>query len=185
MEKTKPRFPWYFICTPIATIAVSLWYWCVSTGDNSMDILERILDWLNVNDRAAAAIVIVCFAAIGVGYMIVRWFFTNARLKNIENVANSAPSDIKGHIDTASQTVCHTIQSERNELTDKLAAIRATTDNTAQQINFLTMQRPDVPVQQGELIGLISSLYTKNDQQSRKILYLERKVQSLEKKTPS
>lgn len=182
MKKTKPSFPWYFIYTPIVTAVVAIWYWRVSTGDVSMDILDRILNWLNVNDRAAAVIAIVCLALIGVCYMIAHSRSANTRLKKIEDVANSAPGDISKQIDTASQTVCNSIQSEKNELTEKIATIRATTDNMAQQINFLTAQRDGVPIQQDQFMIGISSLYAQNDQQARKILYLERKVHILEEK---
>lgn len=182
MEKPKSNFPWYLIYTPIITTLVAIWYWCVSTEDASMDILDRILNWLNVNDEAATVITIVCLALIGVGYMIVRWYSTNARLKKIEEVANSAPGDISKQIDTASQTICYSIQAEKNDLTDKLATIRTTTDNMAQQINIFTAQRSDVPVQQGKLVADISSLYALRDSQAQTILDLKHKVHILEEK---
>ena len=182
MEKPKSNFPWYFIYTPIVTAIVAIGYWSVATGDVPMDILDRILNWLNVNDRAAAVIAIVCLALIGVGYMIARWYSTNVRLKKIESVANSAPADISQHIDTASQTVFNSIQSEKNELTEKLATIRTTTDNMAQQINFLTAHRNDVPIQQDQFMGGISSLYALHDKQAQIILDLTEKLRISEEK---
>lgn len=182
MKKTRPDFPWYMIYTPIIAVIIAMWYWDTQSGEASMGIFEKILNWLGVNDQTAANLVIICIAILALLYIVVRWFSTSDRLKNIEKVANTAPTDITEHIDAANSKICDAIQTDKTALVKDISAINANTGNMAQQLNAIMTQRADLPVQQSQIIAEIASLYNAHDESQKTISSLKKRVFNLEKK---
>lgn len=132
-----------------------------------MDILEKFIRWLGWDDKITANALIIAIAIIALIYTIAKWISTSKKLKNINNVAKTAPKNIQEYLDkgqqnlqdsisNASTNICKTISDDRVRFAEKLAAIEKSTD-------FLTAQRATVTVQQGQLLAEVSSLYALHD----------------------
>ena len=147
-----------------------------------MEFFEKTLNWLGLNDKTITNLVMICIAVLAFLYIVTRWLSTNKRLKNIEKVANTAPTDITEHIDAANSNICNAIQADKTALVDNIATIRTSTGNIAQQLNSMMTQRAELPVQQSQIIADISKLYIAHDESQKTISFLKKKVRNLEKK---
>lgn len=176
MEKTKPNFPWYLIYTPIVTVIVAIWYWCVSTGDVPMDILEKVLIWLKLDDKMVTNIVIIALAILAFLYIFVKWFGTSKTLKAIREVSDTAPEAVKKHISSScsdlGEKICNSINEDKLRISNDIAKIEANT-------SFLMTQRVTAPVQQNQLFSEISSLYAIHDRDQQRISALKEEIANL------
>ena len=167
MKKKHSDFPWFLIYTPVITVIIMLWYWNIQTGAGSMDILEKILGWLGMNDTMVGNIVIIAIAVTALCYTIGKLFSVNKAARDIKKVADTAPDNITEYVDSkhealsqsisnANDNICNTIREDKLQLVKDLTSIK---DN----VGFLTTQRLTVPVQQSQLLSEITSLYELHD----------------------
>lgn len=183
MKKKYSDFPWYLIYTPLITVYIILWYLDKQTGDGSMDILEKVLRWLGLDDTLTSNALIVAIALIALLYIVIQWLCTNHALKNIEKVTKTAPENISEYVDTkheslsksisdASDSICKTISDDKIHFAEEITAIKT-------NVGSLVSQRPNVPVQQGQLLSEISSLYALHDRDQATINSQKEKINRL------
>lgn len=150
-----------------------------------MDVLERILNWLGLDDKLIVNVLIIMLILAAFLYIAVRWFSANKKLKEIKRVTDTAPQNVKQYVDDmqsalstsvkdASTEICNTISNDKIALAQDIAVLKANTD-------FLMNQRPEAPVQQGQLLSEISALYALHDRDQQTIADLQKKNQQLEK----
>lgn len=184
MKKRHSDFPWYLIYTPIITVIIILWYWNMQTGAGTMDILETILEWLDMNDKTVANIVIIAIAMIALCYTISKMYSTNKAARDIKKVADTAPENITEYVDSkhedlsktvsdASNRICQTISDDKVHFAEEIATIK-------NNVGSLVSQRPTVPVQQSQLLSEIGSLYALHDRDQATINSQKERINELE-----
>lgn len=183
MKEKRSDFPWYMIYTPIGFVIFALWYWDRQTGDNTMDILEKILNWLGMDDKLVVNVLIIALALIAFLYIVVRWFATNKNLKAIKKVTDTAPENVKQYLDDnhaaldaaikdASNDICDAIEKDKLNLAQDIAVIKSNT-------GFIMNHRSEAPVQQSQLLSAISSLYASHDKDQHTISEQKEEIQRL------
>ena len=184
MKKKHSDYPWYLIYTPIITVIIILWYWNIQTGVGTMDVLEKVLSWLGMNDTMVSNIVIIAIAIIALCYTISKMHSTNKAAKDIKKVAETAPKNITEYVDSkhedlsktvsdASERICQTIYSDKIYFVEEIATIKT-------NVGSLVFQRPTVPVQQSQLLSEVSSLYALHDRDQATINSQKEKINELE-----
>lgn len=169
MKNKLSEFPWYMVYTPILTILMGLWIWDNQTGEKSMDVLEKVLTWLKLDDTMVTNVVIIALVLLAVLYIFIRWFGTSKKLKAIKEVSDTAPEALKKHISSSctdlGERICNSISEDKLRISNDIAKIEANT-------SFLMTERATAPVQQKQLFSEISSLYAVHDRDQHLISIL-------------
>ena len=177
MKEKDSGFPWYMIYTPILFVIFALWYWDWQTGDNTMAIFKEIINWLDINDRWVTVIGLLAAAIVVVQQTISKMRSSNKDIRSIKQVADTAPKDIKNHIDAANAEISKSMVENKVVL----AQIETRTEGIAQHLTAVMANRPEAPVQQGQLIAEISGLYALHDADQRTIASLREQIAGLER----
>lgn len=197
MKKKISEFPWYLIYTPIMAVVLISWYLGVETGDSAMEIpeiLEKILNWLGLNEHLITSLVIIAIAVIALIYIVVKWFSANIKLKNIEEVAQTAPENIKQYVDAQHGSINKAISDTHGDITQKISdsceGINKNISDTREEIKgaiaevrvgigTLIGARSTAPVQQSQLLGDIHSLFAVHDKDQQTIAAQKETICSL------
>lgn len=183
MKKKCSDFPWYLIYTPIVFVVFALWFWDWQTGDNTMDVLEKILIWLGIDNKLVVNVLIIALAFGAFLYIVVKWFATSKKLKAIAKVTDTAPENVTQYVDDihadldaaikdASNDICNLIDKDKLALAQDLAVIKSNT-------SFIISHRSEAPVQQSQLLSEIASLYALHDRDQDTISEQKEEIQRL------
>ena len=123
-------------------------------------------------------IIIVGFCALV--YVISRWLVTNKRLKEIGQVAETAPREIKEKIGSSETTICKKLDQNEKQFLRDISEIKSSSSAVQRQVENLTSYRPGVLLQQEQAVSALCSLYAQHDRDQKTIAQLTKKVAELE-----
>lgn len=180
MKKIFSKFPWYMIYVPVITLILIVWRLNIMSGDDSVDVLEKILNWLGLSEQIISNIVIIALALFAVVFTIAKLISSIKLLKEIEATTKMTPKTLGSNIDEAEKNICNKIDDGKLNFAKDITEIQSSTSAVQRQIEDFRQPRQDVPMQQSELIAVIHGLYTHHDQDRQEISTLRAKVQQLE-----
>lgn len=190
-KKDGSQFPWYMIYTPAVTILLIMWVLDTSSGDGSVDVLEKILQFLEVNERTVVCILVIAASLFALVFVITKWISTNKHLESIDAVASSAPEELDKKI-TETGTMVYEKVAQKIDGQDRsfikdisdikacAAEIRGGTATVQQQLMNFSKPQEGVSIQQGELISIIHEIYERHDRDQQEIINLRARVSQLE-----
>lgn len=180
MEKNHSKFPWYVIYAPVIALVLITWRLDTESGDGPMDVLERILNWLGLDNNTISNIVIIAIAVIVSIYIVTRWISTNKRLKSINDVAETAPGSLDERIKETGKGICEKIDNQDRFLIRDITEIKSSTSAVQRQIENFNKSRQDVPIQQDSLIAIIHEIYSQHDRDQQTIAGMRTEINRLE-----
>ena len=123
-------------------------------------------------------IIVVGFCSLV--YVISRWLVTNKRLKEIGQVAETAPKEIKEKIGASETVICTKLAQNENQLLRDITELKSSSSAVQRQVENLTSYRPGVLLQQEQAVSALCSLYAQHDRDQKTIAELTKKVAQLE-----
>lgn len=180
MKKNGSGFPWYALYAPaIAILLILLWVDSM-LGDGLMSFLKDFLMLLQIDDTMVVNLMIIIVGFCALVYVISRWLVTNKRLKEIGQVAETAPREIKEKIGSSETTICRKLDQNEKQFLRDISEIKSSSSAVQRQVENLTSYRPGVLLQQEQAVSALCSLYAQHDRDQETIAQLTKKVAELE-----
>ena len=181
MKKEKSEFPWYLIYTPVFTIVVMQWCSDIVLGDDSVDILEKFLEWIGLGKDSVLTIVLIAVSIIAVCYVISRLVSANKDLKKIGGIAETAPEKLSNQMSGVERNICNKLNENDKQYSRDLIEIKNSTRAVQRQVEIINLHRNDVPIQQKDMQLFISQLYSRIGELEERNLQLEAQCADLKK----
>lgn len=180
MRKNGSGFPWYAIYAPVVAILLILLWLDTMLGDGLMSFLNDFLKLLQIDDTMIVNLMIIVVGFCALVYVISRWLVTNKNLKEISQVAETAPKEIKEKISASETVICTKLAQNENQLLRDITELKSSSSAVQRQVENLTSYRPGVLLQQEQAVSALCSLYAQHDRDQKTIAELTKKVAELE-----